>query len=294
MTIAARSTTRLALGNVLPVDEGYEVDQESIQAVREIRDVSGMRGTRSQLRQQIVTEPYRVSGEFSLAASLYDLVALLPRVLGGDFLPTDDTHTLACRPAELLPSVYLTVSRGDRNFVYTGCKFVKGELHLKAGHPLGLRIAVEGLSEAVENRVDLPLADLSAVPLMLTAAEIVLNNEAREMYQTVITIDNQAQLDRFVNSVTRVDLPIIDRHVRLSAELPYDESTLDLFTTQGIVGSASFRLADSRGELRLQMPWMRFTIASPVISGPQPTSLSVQGLAACDEPGDELLILYTS
>lgn len=290
-----RSRAQLGIGDSLPVDEPYAFVSESVRRVPSVLDLSGLRATRSHLADRLVDGPYAVSGALRLAPDWNELVRLLPRILGGGSFGGDPPTVTICTLGETIPDFFLTVDRGAGVFTYAGCKIVRATLTAQAGGPLDLLLDVEGLTETVGDAGSFPSLTYVPAPLLgFTASEVSLGGRAREARRVELVVENTARLDRFVNSLTRIDLPVVDRQVRIRCIVDYSADSRELYGNQSLIGPAGIEFFAGSRQLGFAFPLVRWFASSPVVSEGGQLELELQGTAAASASSGEVFVVYTN
>jgi hypothetical protein len=289
-----RPRTHLALGATLPVDEPYGFVAENVRAIPSLLDLSGLRGKRAQLARHLVRGPYRVSGTIELRPGFDEVIGLVPRILGGECQIDSPPGFTGCHIGETIPDFHLMIDRGAKVYTYSGCKLVRADFVGRPGRPLTLTLHVEGLTESVAAAGTFPsLSYNPGPPLVFAGAELVLHDFAREMQSATVSLENIAILDRFVNSLTRVDLPIVDRRVRLFCALDYSSANHDLYAIGPVPASASVRFLAGGRELTFKFHNLKCQAPSPHGMGPGELLLELQGQASVDHDDEELVVNYS-
>jgi hypothetical protein len=287
-----RSQIRAALGTSWPPEVPLEFVRESVGLVRQTRDLSGLRGTRAPLAEQLIAGPRSIEGELHLQPTLGELVALLPTILGGNWLPgTAGSHV--CSPREIIPDVTLAIDRPPRLYRYSGCKFVLARLIARCGQPVALTLGVAGIDETVEDHSLLPEPAVARSPLRFTDVHLVVNGTPRECSHVEIVIENVALGDRYVHSLTRVDLPIVDRRLGVTLELPFEATSHDLDPSPESLAFAHLRLATGTEAVEFLFPRVRFTTQFSSASEQTPLGLTLAGLPTALPGEPELRVVYT-
>lgn len=184
----------------------------------------GIRGTRERYfnRSRIVSSV--VSGPIAMQPSISEIDWWVSRILGGT---TGSGITLV---AETLPSFYAIWDSGDNVHEWSSCKVDKATLSGAQGQPLNLTCDIEALTEAL-NAASFP-AITAATDSMFVASDVVLTlgGSAVEVESWNMVIDNMLIKDRFMNSLTRSELPESDRIVSFNCVVPYNTTNVGLYS----------------------------------------------------------------
>lgn len=238
--------------------KGFEFLSESVRKNSAIIDTQGIRATRSHIVERTRTGPYTVSGSIRMMPGGVELDNILPYIMGAGSNPT---YTLA----ETIPAFDLCVDRVAKVFTYTGCKVTKATFSASEGQPMELNIDVEGLTETVGNAASYPSVTLSTMaPYVMMDCALTALSSSRQIKEWELTIENVPDADRFLNTSSRTEIPIIDRMVTFRFVVPFNSDNTDLYN-QALAGAAA-TLVLTNGALSLT-----FTMAALQIPATGPT-----------------------
>ncbi len=199
--------------------ERYEFLTESVALAETFFNSDGIAGNRSRYSERTRQNTRAVSGSITLHPNSVELDVLLPRILGT--AEVADSFTLA----ETLPTFSVIVDRVEKRFYYESCKVSRATFRASQGGPLELQLDIEGVDEAV-SATAFPALSISTVgPYMFSDAVLSVAGSAYSFRDFELTIDNQLQGDRFLNSLTRTALPEGGRAVQWTLNAPYGDST---------------------------------------------------------------------
>jgi len=212
-----------------------EFISEDVKLRQTYRELQGMRGTRSlnSDRARITTE--QVSGTILAEPTAIELDTLLPWILGAN--ESADTFALA----ETLQTRSLLFDRVANRHIYTLCSINRATFSARAGGVVQLLLEVEGSDEVQTNTAvpgTVPAVDLAGAPYVMGDVTFALGADASidEISSFSITIDNQLVVDRYMNSVTRLQIPSGGRVITVNMTLPYNADSVDLHD-QAVAGS---------------------------------------------------------
>lgn len=217
---------------------------EGVQKTGVITERQGLRGTRTHQVQDTRQDKYTVAGSLVIEPTAEDLAFWLPYMLGTG---TGGTYTLT----ESLPTFSLAVTRGADRFQYDGCKIGVWTLAASKGDPIPkLTLEIHGQTETRTLGAGLPSGAPALAytpPYIFTDLTLDLATVARQVESFSLKCDHQLITDRFMNSLTVVDLPEQDRIITLDVELGYTTNNADLYgvALAGVAGSLT--LAQSNG-----------------------------------------------
>lgn len=213
----------------------------------QIINKEGARGSRSRHAGNATSGPYSVGGPLSVQPSPDELRVLLPYILGTAETGSGSSGSpYIYALANTLPDMVVVQEKIAKVFTWDGCKVNTARFSASAGSPtLTLDLDVQGKTEAIGNAASFPSigSTLSVTqPWLFHNLVLTLNSSARVCDNFSLTIDNALMLDRFLNSVTRTDLPETDRTITLEVDNPYSVTDLALYdlAIAGIAGSAVF------------------------------------------------------
>lgn len=212
----------------------------------------GARGTRSRHAGNSTTGPYSVGGPLSVQPTPDELRKILPYILGTAETGSGTsgspwTYALAetIPDAKISQDLRLNGTGSDAMvFHWDGCKINTARFASSAGSQvLTLDLDVQGKTETVNSTwpsigttltVDKPWIHAQLV-LTLASVAYAIDNFS-------LSIDNALILDRFLNSLTRTEIPESDRNITLEIDNPFAIGNIALYeiAVAGITGSAVF------------------------------------------------------
>lgn len=262
---AQGSQAKLAFDAVLPFDgssEAYEFINESLQMVQTHVNTQGIRGTRSRLKGRTRIASEQITGSIVMQPSVTELDRLWPRILGGA------TNLGVTDVADTLPEFQVMIDRITKVFTYAGCVVSSAVISGSSGQPISLTLNIEGETESVGNSGTFPSLSIDT-DTMFVFSDVVLtlDGTARELSAFTLTIDNLLDTGRYMNSVTRSQIPTQDRQVTLAVTLPYttDEDDLYDIAIAGIDGSLA--LDDGTTTYTFDFGNLKSAARSPVVTG---------------------------
>jgi Phage tail tube protein len=279
--------SKLGLGAASPVSEAYEFLSESVRAEKTILDTSGIRGTRSHPKERTRIGVYRVGGRIVMQPTPEELANLLPRILGA--AAAGQNYDLA----EGLPEFFCTVDRVTRVFTYAGCKVVRATFQSSEGQPLELALDIVGKTETVAAAGSFPaIAPGLTAPYVMMDGVLTLLGGSRQFSQFELVIENTPLANRFMNSVTVTDVPIIDRQVTLKTLHPFTAANADLYD-QALAGAAG-TLAFTNGGYATTFSFanLQSPAISPVVSGRGELMLEVRMTAKKSGATNEVAVAH--
>ncbi len=284
------SQALMAMDSVAPIDvssTAIDFVSESLVGAKEHLNPTGIRGTRSRHKERTRAGLERVGGAITLEPSPTELDFLLPFILGGAEVATD-TFPLA----ETLPELHIGVRRVVKEFTYTGCKIVRAVFSGSEGSPLQLALDLVGKTsaDAAVGTVTYPTPDSDDM-YVFTDSVLTLASGAREMSDFELIIENVHEDDRFTNSTTRTDVPIIDRNVLLNTTNPYDATNEDLHD-QAVAGAAgSLVFTNGARSITFTFANLKFPSLDPSVADRGEIPLVLNGRALQSGSDKEIIVV---
>lgn len=282
MPASIGSQAKLGVGATNPVTTPLEFVSESVRARKTILDTNGIRGTRSRSSERTRAGTYTVGGTIVLHPSPLELNAILGFVMGGAAQVGTPAGKTTFPLAETLPAAFfVTVDRVAKVFTYDLCKVVRARFRASEGQLLEVSLDIEGGTETVAAAGGFPALTLfTDAPFVFHDAVVTLAGATRSMKQFEVTIENVAATDRFMNSQTRAEIPVIDRLVTLQLLTPYTASETALYDQATAGASANLTLTNGNFSLNFDFPGtLQVPAVSPVVSGKGEILLELNGVA---------------
>lgn len=232
-------------GTLAALTNAFVFESEGVKKQGNIIQRDGLRGTRSHVGDDSRVGPYKVGGPLVLQPSPVDLLWWLPYILGAAAVST--TYSLA----ETLPSFSLGVTRNSKNFLYKGCCVSRAVISGSKGGMLKLSMDIIGQSETPSAPGSPAWPSISADvtgPYIFNGDTILtINSVARQITDFELVIDNHLDAERFMNTLTIVSAPSLDRTISLKCTVPYQTAQADDLYDQGIPGYTGATLAFTSG-----------------------------------------------
>jgi hypothetical protein len=217
--------------------EAYEFLSEQLTLEQEIIRTDGLRGTRLHPTERTRTGRRTPGGNISLQPTVAELTNLLPRIVSG----SAGTFTVS---DTVPPAFQVIIDRVAKVVTYTGCRVSKARFYASAGSPLTVDLDIEALDHSIGNAGTFAALTIDAhAPYIFEDATLTLGGTTYQFMDWECTIDWHLKLDRWVNSVTRTDLPSEDCTVTVKFALPYTSDTTGLYNVTpgaGVAGVVTF------------------------------------------------------
>jgi len=227
MTLGIGTFTRVAIDTALPFDISsipIEISgQESLVETQEINRTNGTTGTTETISERSRKGRIRCSGTISVPAGKLALDTLLPLILGA--AESIDSFALA----DTIPEFYMMIDRGEKVYTYSGCRIASATFAGTSGQIVMVNLTIEAETETESAAGAFPvLATPTEPPWQLEDGVITLLGATREFSEFNLVIENQLDTERFENSLTRIDIPLLNRTITLGTNHPWATDTVDL------------------------------------------------------------------
>lgn len=212
----------------------------------------GARGTRSRHTGNVNEGPYTVGGPLAVQPSPDELRTLFPYILGGSESGSGTSGSpWSYALAETLSSMRVSQdmrlnATGSDSMVFhwDGCKVNNARFSCSAGSQvLTLEMDVQGKTQTKNATWPSIGSTLTTgKPFIHAQLVLTLGGTAYQVENFNLTIDNALILDRFLNSLTRTELPESDRNITLEVDNPFSVGDIALYeiAVAGLAGSAVF------------------------------------------------------
>lgn len=211
---------------------GTHITKDGARGSREMRDTTAGDG------------PYTVGGGLSVQPADDEWDTLLPLINGGTRSGTGAGGDPYLYPlADSLPEFYVTKELIAKVPTWAGCKVNRAVMRSSAGSPvLTCEMDVQGKTETLGAAASFPAISATLTtdqPFLHQQLVCTLNSVAVLVDDVVLTVDNMLNLDRFLNSQTRTNLPEQGRLITVEMSNPYNVTDVALYNiaVAGISGS---------------------------------------------------------
>ncbi|QDT41062.1 hypothetical protein Pan241w_11210 [Gimesia alba] len=274
------TTTRIAIDTALPFDTSSipieHVGQESLVEAQVIDETQGNTGTMEHISERTRLGQKRCSGSFQLACDRLALDTFLPLILGA----AESTNVFAL--ADSIPEFVMMVDRGQKVYTYSGCRVARATFSGSSGQMLMLNLDIEAETETQGNAGTFPaIATPTGSPWRLEDGVLTLQSATREFNEFSLTIENQLDTERFENSLTRIDIPLLDRVISLSTNHPWSSDNIDLIKQDlaGAGGSLVFTNTEVATDiLTFTLGTVQYPTRTPGTAKAQTTRLPLEGM----------------
>ncbi|HBL47657.1 phage tail tube protein [Gimesia sp.] len=227
MTLGIGTFTRVAIDSALPFDASSIpieiVGAESLVESQTIDETGGTTGTTEHIVERTRLGQKRCSGTIRVPASKLALDTLLPLILGA----AESTDSFAL--ADSLPEFVMMIDRDEKVYSYSGCRIARATFNGSSGQMVMVDLDIEAETESEGAAGSFPtLATPTESPYRFEDGVLTIVGEAREFSEFSLVIENQLDTERFENTLTRVDIPLLDRIITLGTNHPWSTDNLDL------------------------------------------------------------------
>lgn len=274
----------------------FEYISESLVQTQTRFHSDGIRGTRSKREERCRVTQEAIGGTITFHPTPDELAVLLPLITG--------SGGAAGELRETLSSFGVLIDRGTNRFAYDGCVVNSATFSASAGQPMSLTLNILGKKENVGGSFSTDIPDISEdAPWIMSDAAFSLPSDASatELMSFSVEINNELMDGRYMNSITRTDIPSGGRSVNVSMSVPYtaDEAALydaALFSNPGATitltqPSSSDGVGGNSEVLTFTFGGIEFPGNSPTVAGKNGEyMLSLAGPAYATDTRDEVLI----
>ncbi len=213
--------------------EAYEFLSENLTSEREIVRTDGIRGSRMHPLERIRLGRQTPGGTIVMEPTLVELANLLPRTIGAN---AANVYSVS----DTVPVAFdVAIDRVAKVPIYAGCRCDKVTFRSSPGKPLEVSMDIEALTETIGAAGTFPTLTINATAPVIWSDCVISLAGAIQCHDMEITVDWNLKKDRFVNSITRTDLPSQDVRVMAKFTVPYDSTTIGLFDgAAGVAGVA--------------------------------------------------------
>lgn len=215
--------SRLAVDDAGPGSLFMEFLTQGVTCYDERAHDEGIAGTRSLYasRERIVKQWVR--GPLTMNPSPTELDFWLKYALGGEAVA--GTFTLE----ETIPSFYMIEDKGDTVHEWPVCYVDSLEISGAQGQPISVVAQIEGKSETKDGAAFPSVSRATDTMYVFSDLTLTLGGTAYAVESFNFKIDNLLDKERWLNAVTRAEIPSQGRIVSLSIRLPWDATNDALY-----------------------------------------------------------------
>jgi hypothetical protein len=235
--------------------------------------------------ERTVAGTYTVSGSISMNPGATVMTDLLQFITGGT---PSGSNPVTYPLGETLTSFNVVINRIAQTHTFTTCYIDKMTLRATQGGLVEMTLDIEGLTESIAGSVSgTPVKD---IPYVFQSAVLTIAGTSYQFREVTFTIDNHLKKDRFMNSVSRTDLPTLDRTVSIALSLPYTSDETGLYDTNATSAAVVLTFTDGTNTLTITMAAASFPTEPPVTPGREEILLPYNGVARMTGTTKELVI----
>lgn len=238
---------------------------------QEIISTDGIRGTHNHPSERTRPGKLVCSGNLAINPGPLDLDVILPLVTGS----TKVVNSFAL--AESLLPFTTVVDRVTKVDTYTSCYIDTCTFKAEEGELLELDLAIEALLESTGASGTFAGTFNYQQPYMMYDGALTISGTAYQFKSFELAIHNNLKKDRFMNSVTRTDLPFMDRIVEATIMLPYTVDTQALRDTGATAESLSIAFTNGADSLTLATAAFQIEPISPPTPGRNEILIPLRG-----------------
>ncbi len=279
MTLGIGTFTRVAIDSALPFDTSSIpieiVGAESLVESQTIDETGGTTGTTEHISERTRLGQKRCSGSIRVPASKLAFDTLLPLILGS----TESSDEFAL--ADSIPEFVMMIDRDEKVYTYSGCRIAKATFNGSSGQMVMVDLDIEAETETESAAGSFPVLDTpTESPYRFEDGVLTLLSEEREFNEFSLVIENQLDTERFENSLTRVDIPLLDRIITLGTNHPWSTANLDLIKQDlaGAGGSLVLTNAETDDTLTFTFGAIQYPTRTPGTTKAQVTRLPLEGM----------------
>ncbi len=244
----------------------YEYKSFSLGKHGTVLESGGIRGTRSHPVERTVDGEYTVSGSIGLEPGPTTLTNLWPFILG-----------TAGALTETVASFPVVVDQVAAVHTFPTCYVDRADFKGTQGQLIAADLAIEGLTETISGSVSgTPTLDL---PFLFNNATLTVGGAPFQFREFALGINNFLKKDRFMNSISRTDLPALDREVSITLSLPYTSDTSALYSTGATSAAVVLTWLSGATTVTLTMAAVTFPAQPPGPMGRDEILLPLTGRA---------------
>lgn len=274
-TPSVGTLSRFGADNVNPVAKAFEYKTFTLGKHNTVISTDGIRGTRSHPVERTRAGTYTVSGQIGFEPGPADLDTWLNWITGGT-KQGDNSFPIQ----ETVPNFFVTIDRIAQMHTFAGCAIDKAVFHATQGSTLMMTCDIEGKTETLG-----PVAGFSSLlpslapPYVLMDAVLTYGGTAYQFREVEVSFENSLKKDRFMNQISRTDLPALDRHIGVSLSLPYTTDQIALYDQNVTQGNVVVTFTNGIYTLTFTLPAVQFPTEPPEMPGREEILLPLRGTA---------------
>lgn len=260
---------------------GFPFFRESLQKRKRIIHPDVITGTREEISERARFSPYVYGGWIVLSLTPGHAATLFPWILGADAVST--TYDLS----DTLQSFGVLVDKvtGVHEFYngYINRAIIHGKQNGPSGSPNWVTLAMQMLfmdylaPGSSESYPSLSLAVTGEYAPFIFEDAVLTLTTAREVKEFTIDLNNHIQ-PRYVNDLEPTALCPSRRTITVSARVPYDSGTSNLYdlAVTGVSGTKTLAITNGTVSMTATFGALQVDTITPVVSGKQEIDMVLQ------------------
>jgi hypothetical protein len=238
---AESAVAQVGIHTTTPVNKQYEFESCTLAKSSTLVKSSGIRGSYARNMNRARKQLERVSGQLVLQPSVAEIDLLLPWIMRG----TTNTNVTSFTDTVLAANTdrFVVVDKVSKVMTYDMVKVSRATIEATRGEPIKWTLDLEGKSETVANAGTFPSLECDYQNFfVMSDMALTINSVVCEPESVRLIIDHVLETERFLNSLTRANIPSKDRLITLEVTLPYDTVHLGLYdlAVGGAAGTLEF------------------------------------------------------
>lgn len=226
---ASSAVAQVGIHTTTPVNKQYEFESCTLSKTSTLVASAGIRGSYARNKNRARHQMEKVSGQLVTQPSVAEIDLLLPWAFRAATATGVTTFTDTITDANT--DRYVVVDKVTKVMTYNEVKVAKVVIEGSRGEPIKWTLDLEGKDETVGNAGTFPSLECDYQNFfVMSDIAMTLAGVACEPESFRLTIDHMLDTERFLNSLTRAEIPSKDRMVTLEVTLPYDTVHLALHT----------------------------------------------------------------
>lgn len=227
--------SRLGVSAASPATLFMEYLDHDVKCYNELARDQGIRGTRSRYANRNRKVKEWVRGPINMNPTPTELDFWLKYAMGSEAIAVSTTFALE----ETLPSFYMIEDKGDTVHEFPVCYVDSLTISGSQGQPITVNVQVEGKTETKDGASFPAITPVTDTMFVFSDLTLTLGGVAYAVESFQLKIDNVLDKERWLNAVTRAEIPTTDRLVTLGIQLPWDSTNDALYdiALAGIEGS---------------------------------------------------------
>lgn len=199
----------------------------------------GITGTRSQRDDRVRLAQTAVGGPLVFEPSPTEIDWLIEKILGGS------TSAGVTDVADTLPEFLVAIDKITKVYTYAGCRVGRCTIAGNQGQPIRWTLEIEAETESEAAAGSFPALTLPTDNMFVFSdLTLTLLSTSRKFKSFSLTIDNALAADRYNNSLTRSEIPAMDRIVSLTVAAPFTSDNSDLYAAAIAGAAGSLAISD--------------------------------------------------